>query len=127
YIITLGSIALISLACFVILQLSRDNHLVNLRLLTQRNFLLGSLANIGLGVGLYGTVFVLPVYLAQIQGYNALQIGQVIMWLGLPQLPLIPLVTVLMRHIPPLFICATTFLLFDAGSFLSGSMIPDFS
>src|SRR5690606_14570007 len=64
YIITLGSIALISLACFVILQLSQDNHLVNLRLLTQRNFLPGSLANIVLGVGLYVTVFVLPVYLS---------------------------------------------------------------
>ena len=127
YIITLGSIALISLACFVILQLSRDNHLVNLRLLTQRNFLLGSLANIGLGVGLYGTVFVLPVYLAQLQGYNALQIGQVIMWLGLPQLLLIPLVPVLMRHIPPRFICATGFLLFATGSFLSGSLNPDFA
>lgn len=127
YIITLGSIALISLASFVILQLSRDNHLVNLRLLTQRNFLLGSLANIGLGVGLYGTVFVLPVYLAQIQGYNALQIGQVIMWLGLPQLLLIPLVPVLMRHIPPRFICATGFLLFATGSFLSGSLNPDFA
>src|SRR5690606_27912431 len=123
----LAAIAFISLGVFVILQLSRDNHLVNLRLFKERNFLLGSLANIGLGVGLYGTVFVLPLYLAQIQGYNALQIGQVIMWLGLPQLLLIPLVPVLMRHIPPRFICATGFLLFATGSFLSGSLNPDFA
>ena len=127
YIATLGAVALISLVCFVILQLSRDNHLVNLRLLKQRNFLLGSLANIGLGVGLYGTVFVLPVYLAQIQGYNALQIGQVIMWLGLPQLVLIPLVPLLMRYLPARLICATGFLLFASGSFLSGSLNPDFA
>ena len=127
YIVTLGSLALISLVCFVILQLSRDNHLVNLRLLKERNFLLGSLANIGLGVGLYGTVFVLPVYLAQIQGYNAMQIGQVIMWMGLPQLLLIPLIPLLMRHIEPRLICATGFLLFALGSYLSGSLNLDFA
>ena len=37
-------------------------------------------------------IYLLPLYLAQIQGYNALQIGEVIMWMGVPQLFLIPLV-----------------------------------
>ncbi|WP_319021355.1 MDR family MFS transporter [Pseudomonas sp. FME51] len=127
YMTLLAAIAFVSLVTFIILQLSRDNHLLNLRLLTQRNFLLGSLANIGLGVGLYGTVFVLPVYLAQVQGYNALQIGQVIMWMGLPQLLLIPLVPILMRFVDPRLICAAGFLLFGLGSFLSGSLNPDFA
>ncbi|SDS00014.1 MFS transporter, DHA2 family, multidrug resistance protein [Halopseudomonas litoralis] len=127
HMVLLAVIAFVSLITFVILQLSRDNYLLNLRLLTQRNFLLGSLANIGLGVGLYGTVFVLPVYLAQVQGYNALQIGQVIMWMGLPQLLLIPLVPILMRFVDPRLICAAGFLLFGLGSFLSGSLNPDFA
>lgn len=124
--VTLAVIAFVSLTTFVILQLSRDNHLINLRLLKERNFLLGSLANIGLGVGLYGTVFVLPVYLAQIQGYNALQIGQVIMWMGLPQLLIIPLVPVLMRYVDARFICATGFLLFATASLLSSNLSLDF-
>jgi hypothetical protein len=29
----------------------------------------------------------LPLYLAQIQNYNALQIGEVIMWMGMPAVP----------------------------------------
>lgn len=123
----LAVIAFVSLGIFIILQLSRDNHLINLRLLAERNFLLGSLANIGLGVGLYGSIFILPVYLAQIQGYNALQIGQVIMWAGLPQLILIPMVPVLMKFVDARFICATGFLLFGLGSFMSGSLNPDFA
>jgi len=123
----LASIAFVSLVIFIILQLSRDNHLVNLRLFKERNFLLGSLANIGLGVGLYGTVFILPLYLAQIQDYNALQIGQVIMWMGLPQLLLIPLVPVMMRYIDPRLICALGLALFGIGSFLSGSLNLDFA
>lgn len=127
FMVTLAVIAFISLTMFVILQLSRDNHLVNLRLFKERNFLLGSLANIGLGVGLYGTVFVLPVYLAQIQNYNALQIGQVIMWMGIPQLAIIPLVPVLMRFIDARFICATGFALFAFASFYSGTLNLDFA
>lgn len=126
-IMTLAIIAFISLCCFVIVQLTRDNPLVNLRLLKDRNFLLGSLANIGLGVGLYGTVFVLPVYLAQIQGYNALQIGQVIMWMGVPQLLIIPLVPILMRFIDARLICATGFFLFAFASFFSGRLNLDFA
>ncbi len=119
--------AFVSLGVFIILQLSRDNHLINLRLLTERNFLLGSLANIGLGVGLYGSIFILPVYLAKIQGYNALQIGQVIMWAGLPQLILIPMVPVLMRFVDSRFICGAGFFLFGLGSFMSGSLNLDFA
>ena len=125
--VTLAVVSFISLVCFIILQLSRPNPLVNLRLLKDRNFLFGSLANIGLGVGLYGTVFVLPVYLAQIQQYNALQIGQVIMWMGFPQLLIIPLVPILMKFVDARLICATGFFLFAFASFFSGSLNLDFA
>ena len=57
-----------------------------------------SLAMFLLGVALYGSVFILPVYLARVQGYNAEQIGMVLAWTGLPQLLLIPLVPRLMRR-----------------------------
>ena len=38
------------------------------------------------GMVLYGSVFVLSLYLSQMQGYNAEQIGEVLAWVGLPQL-----------------------------------------
>ena len=56
------------------------------------------LANFLLGVALYGSVFILPVYLTRIQGYNSEQIGMVLAWTGLPQLLLIPLVPRLMQR-----------------------------
>lgn len=37
-----------------------------------------------LGLGLYGTIFITPLFLAQIQDYNALQIGVTMMWFGFP-------------------------------------------
>ncbi|WP_289239763.1 MDR family MFS transporter [Pseudomonas sp. FEMGT703P] len=123
----LGSIAAISLVLFVILQISRPNPLINLGVLRERNFGLSSISSIGLGMGLYGSIYVLPLYLAQVQGYNALQIGEVIMWMGVPQLFLIPLVPLLMKKISPKWLCALGFGLFGSASFLSGVLNPDFA
>jgi len=126
-IVQLGSVALVSLILFVILQLSRSNPLINLGILRERNFGLTSIASLGMGLGLYGSIYLLPLYLAQIQNYNALQIGQVIMWMGIPQLFLIPLVPKLMKIIPPKLLCAAGFALFGLSSFASGALNPDFA
>ncbi len=126
-IVQLGSVAAVSLVLFVILQLSRPNPLMNLGILRERNFGLTSIASLGMGLGLYGSIYLLPLYLAQIQNYNALQIGQVIMWMGIPQLFLIPLVPKLMKTIPPKLLCAAGFALFGLSSFASGALNPDFA
>jgi len=125
-IVQLGSVAVVSLILFVILQLSRPNPLINLGILRERNFGLTSIASLGMGLGLYGSIYLLPLYLAQIQNYNALQIGQVIMWMGIPQLFLIPLVPKLMKIVPPKLLCAAGFALFGISSFASGALNPDF-
>ena len=126
-IVGLGSTALVSLILFVILQLSRPHPLINLGILRERNFGLTSIASLGMGLGLYGSIYLLPLYLAQIQNYNALQIGEVIMWMGLPQLVLIPFVPKLMKVIPPKLLCAAGFALFGFSSFASGVLNPDFA
>jgi len=126
-IVTLGSIALVSLITFVIVQFSKPNPLINLGILGNRNFGLSSISSVGLGIGLYGSIYLLPLYLAQIQNYNALQIGEVIMWMGIPQLVLIPLVPKLMKVIPPKWLCTLGFALFGMASFFSGVLNPDFA
>ena len=126
-IVALGSVALVSLITFVILQFSRPHPLINLRILGNRNFGLSSIASLGMGVGLYGSIYLLPLYLTQVQGYNALQIGEVIMWMGIPQLFLIPLVPQLMKVVSPKVLCALGFCLFGAASFGSGVLNPDFA
>ncbi|MBK5413171.1 DHA2 family efflux MFS transporter permease subunit [Pseudomonas sp. TH31] len=126
-IVSLGSIALFSLITFVIVQFSKPNPLINLRILGNRNFGLSSISSLGMGVGLYGSIYLLPLYLAQIQNYNALQIGEVIMWMGVPQLFLIPLVPKLMKFISPKWLCTLGFGLFGLASFSSGVLNPDFA
>src|SRR5262249_18470259 len=98
FIVRLAVIAAIALTLFVAIELMVKKPLLNLRILSRRNFGFGVLANFLLGIALYGSVFILPVYLARIQGYNAEQIGMVLAWTGLPQLLLIPLVPRLMQR-----------------------------
>src|SRR3546814_10050468 len=91
FILRLSVIAGVALSLFLWIELRSRRPLLNLRLLVRRNFGFGILANFLLGLALYGSVFLLPVYLARIQGYNAEQIGMVLAWTGLPPLVLIPL------------------------------------
>jgi DHA2 family multidrug resistance protein len=84
YILRLSIIAAVSLIAFVIIELVVEKPLLNLRLLMRRNFGFGVVANFLMGVALYGSVFILPLYLARIQGYNSEQIGMVLAWTGLP-------------------------------------------
>src|SRR5262249_55763208 len=63
--------AAIFLSTFIVMQLHREEPLVNLRLFADRNFAVGSAINTILGIGLFGTVFLVPRYLAQLQGFSA--------------------------------------------------------
>jgi len=124
-ILNMTVIAAVSLIVFLWREMTAKKPLINLKLLTHRNFGLGSIANTALGFGLYGSVYALPVYLAQVQGYDALQIGTVLMWLGLPQLLIIPFVPKLMKRIDPRILLATGIALFAGSSFMNASMSYD--
>src|SRR5882672_9014442 len=125
FIVRFAVIAAIALPLFVLIELTSKKPLLNLRLLFRRNFGFGVLANFLLGVALYGSVFILPVYLARVQGYNSEQIGMVLAWTGLPQLLLIPLVPRLMRRFDARYIVALGFGLFALSNFMNIDISTD--
>ncbi|WFU80208.1 MDR family MFS transporter [Bradyrhizobium sp. CIAT3101] len=127
FIVKLSVIAAVALAAFLIIELTVKKPLLNLRLLVRRNFGFGMLANFLLGVALYGSVFILPQYLARIQGYNSEQIGMVLAWTGLPQLLLIPLVPRLMQKFDARLIIGVGFALFAGSSFMNIFMTNDYA
>jgi MFS transporter, DHA2 family, multidrug resistance protein len=126
FIVRLSIIAAVALALFLWIELTSKKPLLNLRLLARRNFGFGIVANFLLGIALYGSVFILPVYLSRIQGYNAEQIGMVLAWTGLPQLVLIPLVPRLMRRFDPRLVIGVGFALFAASNFMNIYMTTDY-
>jgi DHA2 family multidrug resistance protein len=125
FITTLFVIAVVSLSLFIWRQLTAKKPLINIRLFGRRNFGLGSVANIALGFGLYGSVYLLPTYLAQMQHYSAWQIGETMVWLGLPQLLIIPLVPKLMQRIDPRLLLGTGIALFAISCLMNAFMTID--
>jgi DHA2 family multidrug resistance protein len=127
FIVRLSIVAAVALTLFLWIELTSKKPLLNLRLLFRRNFGFGMLANFLLGIALYGSVFILPVYLSRIQGYNAEQIGMVLAWTGLPQLFLIPLVPQLMKRFDARIIIGVGFALFAASNFMNIYMTADYA
>jgi DHA2 family multidrug resistance protein len=126
FIVRLSVIAVVALALFLWIELTGKKPLLNLRLLARRDFGFGSLANFLLGIALYGSVFIMPLYLSRIQGYNAEQIGLVLAWTGLPQLVLIPLVPRLMKRFDARLVISVGFALFAASNFMNIYMTTDY-
>jgi DHA2 family multidrug resistance protein len=127
FIVKLAITAAISLSLFIANELIVEKPLLRLRLLTNRNFGMGTTAAVFLGFGLFGSIYLLPAYLGQVQGYNAEQIGNVLAWTGLPQLLLIPLVPKLMQRIDARYLAAFGLVLFAYSSFMNTTMSLDYS
>ncbi|RFB97464.1 EmrB/QacA family drug resistance transporter [Rhizobium leguminosarum bv. trifolii] len=127
FILRLSVIAAVSLTLFIVIELRAAHPLLNLRLLLRRNFGFGIVANFLLGIALYGSVFVLPIYLTRIQGYNSEQIGMVLAWTGIPQLLLIPLVPRLMKRFDVRLLIVVGFALFAASNFMNVHMTGDYA
>jgi DHA2 family multidrug resistance protein len=119
--------AAISLVFFVIREFMAKYPLVNLRLFLRRNFGVSSIANVILGIALYGSVYLLPVYLALTQGYSAWQIGQVLIWSGLPQLLIIPCVPWFLKKFDIRLVLAFGFSMFAISCLMNAFMSHDYA
>jgi MFS transporter, DHA2 family, multidrug resistance protein len=127
FIVRLAVIAVVSLSLFVWIELTVEKPLIRLRLLKNRNFGIGTISVTLLGFALFGSVYILPAYLGQAQGYNSEQIGAVLAWTGLPQLLLIPLVPKLMQRFDTRTIAFIGLSIFAYSCFMNIAMSPDYA
>ena len=127
FIVRLAVIAVLSLGAFIWLELKRTAPLLNLRLLARRNFGLGTCANFIFGFSMFGWIYLVPQYLSRMQGYSSQQIGGVMIWLGLPQLLLIPFLPKIMQRVESRWMVIVGYILFIGGSLLATGLSDDFS
>jgi DHA2 family multidrug resistance protein len=127
FILRLSVVAVLSLAAFIYLELKRSAPLLNLRLLMRRNFGLGTCANFVFGFSMFGWIYLIPQYLSRLQGYSSQEIGGVMVWLGLPQLFLIPFIPKAMQRVEARVLVIGGYSLFIGGSLLAMSLSNDFS
>ena len=97
FIRTCGLLAGVFLPLFVFIELYVKEPVVKLRLILSRNLGLSTVVAFVLGMGLYGSIYLIPLYLGEVQGYSPLQIGETLIWVGLPQLLIFPFLPLLMK------------------------------
>jgi DHA2 family multidrug resistance protein len=71
------------------------------------------------GTGLYGSVYLMPIFLAYVRGHDALEIGKIMLVTGIAQLCAAPMAAALVRRIDVRILTAFGFALFAAGLALS--------
>jgi DHA2 family multidrug resistance protein len=118
-VIALLAVSLLAGAGFVRRSLARATPLVELATFRDRDFALACLLSFALGIGLYGSVYLLPVFLAFVRGHDALEIGEIMIVTGLAQLISAPIAVALERRLDARPLIAFGFLTFGLGLGLS--------
>ena len=127
YIYRFAWIAGIFITLFFIRELTAKKPFLNLGLFRYRSFALSCIIQTALGLGLYGTVFIVPEYLSSIQGYSASDIGLTLMWVGIPQLFILPFVPKLIKIIDIRIVIAFGAVLFGLSCFMNAFLDSDYA
>jgi DHA2 family multidrug resistance protein len=113
------ALSLASSVGFVIRTLGAARPIVNLQTFADRSFTIGCVLSFLLGIGLFGSVYLMPVFLAFVRGHNAFEIGKIMLVTGGAQLLTAPLAVALERRLDARLLTATGFGLFALGLALS--------
>jgi DHA2 family multidrug resistance protein len=85
---------------------TQANPVVDLTIFRDRNFAVGSVVATIVGFGLFGSVYLTPLFLGQVREFNALQIGQIMSVGGLAMFVGGPIAGGLIRRIDPRYVLA---------------------
>lgn len=83
---TCAAIAAVAGVLFVWRSLVYANPVVDLRALTNRNFLIGCVISFITGIGLFSTIYLTPLFLGYVRGFSAWQTGVAMFSMGLSAL-----------------------------------------
>ena len=109
---------------FVRRTLVARHPVVELRTLSNRSFAIGCALSFVLGIGLFGSVYLMPVFLAFVRGHGPLVIGSIMLVTGLAQLAMAPVAVVLERRMDARLMTAMGFALFAIGLGMSAFQTP---
>ena len=89
------AISVVALIAFVIWEMKTDSPIVNLRILKNRNFCIGCILAVLLGVVIYSPTTLLPLFLQNLLNYSSLQSGMAQYTRGIGSVIVLPLVGML--------------------------------
>ena len=115
-------------SAFVVRTLKAKYPVVELSTLKNRSFAVGCALSFCLGVGLFGSVYLMPVFLAYVRRHDAFEIGTIMLVTGVSQLVAAPIAGSLESRLDPRWLSAAGFGLFTLGLGCSAfqSRVADF-
>ena len=113
-----------SMCGFIRRTLHANHPIVDLSAFANRNFTIGCILSFILGIGLFGSVYLMPVFLAFVRGHNALEIGMIMLVTGVAQLSIAPIAVALEQRFDARLLTAAGFALFATGLAMSSIQTP---
>jgi MFS transporter, DHA2 family, multidrug resistance protein len=100
---------------FAFRTLEARHPVVELSTLKNRSFAIGCALSFCLGIGLFGSVYLMPVFLAYVRGHDAFEIGTIMLVTGVAQLVTAPIAGTMESRFDPRLLSAAGFSLFALG------------
>ena len=110
-----GTLGAVAAGLFFHRMMTRHDPMVELRAFADRNFAFGSLFSFVLGIGLYGSVYLVPLFLGRVRGYDSLQIGETMFVTGAAMFLSAPIAGALARTLDLRVMLAFGLALFGGG------------
>ncbi|MEK6303325.1 MAG: DHA2 family efflux MFS transporter permease subunit [Acidobacteriota bacterium] len=110
-------ISVLGFIAFIMRELKAKEPIVKLRIFLNRNFAVGTIVVLLLGVTIYGSITLLPLFLQTVMGYPALQSGLAQSPRGLGALVMMPIAGMLVSRMDNRLLISTGFLLYALSSF----------
>jgi MFS transporter, DHA2 family, multidrug resistance protein len=125
YVFTIAGVTALAGVIGALRALTHASPFVDLRRFRKPGFSLGCALSFVLGMGLYGSVYSLALFLGLVRDHNPLQIGETMMVFGAAQLLTAPLAAWAETRIDNRLLAAVGFSLFAAGLWLNGAATKD--
>jgi DHA2 family multidrug resistance protein len=107
---------------FILRSLTYSNPIVDLHILRNRTFAVACLFNFITGFGLFGAVYVLPLFLARVRGFDAQEIGDAVFIAGFSMIFGAPITAKLLDKIDLRLMIAFGFVMFAVGLLLTSGI-----
>jgi DHA2 family multidrug resistance protein len=120
YVFSIGAVCAVSGALALWRLLRTRYPFVDLRRLGERSFSIGCALSFVFGIGLYGSVYLLSIFLGAVRGHSPLEIGEIMVVSGAAQLLTAPIAATIEPRADPRLLTAIGFGLFGAGLAANG-------
>jgi MFS transporter, DHA2 family, multidrug resistance protein len=115
-------IAIVSLAVFLVTELTIKEPLIDLRLFKGYNFAISNVVMFIFGIGMFGSTFLLPLYLQNSLNYTAIQAGSVFLPVGIIQGLVAPAAGIMSNRLNPKIPIIIGAVLLAVSFYLNGFM-----